>query len=210
MKVTVFGASGKVGQILVATLLANGYSVNAFIHHNSPFEETAGLNIFQGDIYDLNQVREAIKGSQAILSTLGSWGTPQKDIVASGTKNIITAMSDNPRRRIITLTGSDAVLEGEKRSFISRLTHLLISISPARKILQDGERHMKLLHDSNLDWSVIRSPAMTGLGKADRYKLSNSRSLPWQTVNRLCVALAMVKVLESEEFIKQAPFISRS
>ena len=44
MKVVVFGASGKVGQKVVAELLSRGHEVRAFIHGMSPFDSQANLS----------------------------------------------------------------------------------------------------------------------------------------------------------------------
>ncbi len=51
MQITIFGASGKIGRIVVSILLAKGYSVVAFAYSNPKFEPTQNLTIVQGDVH---------------------------------------------------------------------------------------------------------------------------------------------------------------
>lgn len=208
-QITVFGASGRVGSLVIEQALAKGYSVVAFVHHKPKFADQPNLKVVQGDIHTPADVSSAVKGSSAVISALGSWGTKSKDIVCSGTQNIIPAMKNEGVQRIITLTGSDARAAGDKLGWLHRLTHSLINISPARKILIDGEKHVKLLEASDLDWTTVRSPVMNQRGKALDYRLEDKRSLPWATINRRSVADSLVDLIENKQYSRKAPFIVR-
>lgn len=209
MQVTVFGASGKVGRLVVGALLADGHTVVAFVHSASPFGAHDKLRIIKGDIHTGHGVDEALKGSAAVVSALGSWGTKKKDIVSSGMERIIPAMQANHVKRIISLTGSDARASGDTLSLIHRLSHTFIRYSPERKILGDGERHIRLLEASGLDWTVLRSPLMDERGDPHEFRLGTARPKPWQTVNRHAVAKAMTGLTGNADFSQKAPFITR-
>ena len=208
MKVVVFGASGKVGQKVVAELLGRGHDVRAFIYGNSPFDDHPKLEVVSGDVKDLNSVEGAINGQDAAISALGSWGTKTKDILSEGMKNIIPAMESGGVTRVISLTGADARYSADKVGVINKLTRPFLKLF-APKILTDGEKHIELLASSNLDWTVIRSPVMSEKGGVN-YKLANKPTLPWRTINRNSVVSALVDVLEQNKFIKQAPVIFRT
>ena len=75
MRITVFGASGRAGQGVVALALRKGYEVTAFVHQQNPFKEHACLTVVQGDINDRAAIIAAVSESDAVISTLGSWGT---------------------------------------------------------------------------------------------------------------------------------------
>lgn len=209
MRVTVFGASGKTGRHVVKRLLGDGHEVVAFIHKSSPFKDDEHLVLIQGDIHDIGNVRQAVKDSEAVISALGSWGTKSKDIVSSGTENIIAAMSERGTKRIVSLTGSDAAASGDRSNILGRMLHFLIKLSPAHKILADGEKHIKLLENSELDWTVLRSPVMNNKGDVGDFTVSTIKPGLWQTVNRQSVANALVDLLEGENYHKQAPYIKR-
>ena len=210
MRVAVFGASGKVGRRVTEQLLNDGHEVTAFVHRSSPFMDKSHLSIISGDVHKIDDVKRAVKGADAVICALGSWGTKSKDIVASGTENIIAAALENKTKRVITLTGSDATARGDSLSFFNRLIHFFIKLSPARKILSDGERHITLLENSGLDWTALRSPVMNNRGDAGSFVVTESKPKFWQTINRQSVAEAMVNLLEEKQFYKQAPYIKRA
>jgi putative NADH-flavin reductase len=207
MQITVFGASGMVGSRVVARLLEEGYFVVAFVHSSNRLQPNQKLNIVQGDIHDRQAVAKAIKGSDAVISALGSWGTTAKDILTAGMKNIVLVMESANISRVISLTGADARAAGDSLSLLHRFTHFGLGLV-GRKVLRDGEKHIALLQTSKLDWTVIRSPIMNDRGSLSYY-LSNKRPLPWRTVNRQSVAKALVDQLENKKHLQDSPFISR-
>lgn len=207
-QVTVFGANGRIGTLVVNRLLKKKYKVIAFIHSGHNFEPHDNLTIVQGDIYDTEAVEAAIKGSKAVISTLGSWGTPRKDILSTGMKHIIPAMEKHKIKRIITLTGSDAFEPMDKPGMYLKVRHKIFSIL-ASKIMRDAEEHMRSLRGSSFDWTVVRSPVMTDHGADDRYVLRNKFPKFIATISRNSVADAIVWLLETGEYVRRAPVIYR-
>jgi putative NADH-flavin reductase len=205
--ITVYGANGQVGRLVVKGLLERGHTVTAFVHKNNGLIQTDQLRIIEGDIHDAAAVEAALEATDAVISTLGSWHTPSKDILASGMQHIIPAMQSRGIKRIISLTGAESRAAGDKLSIIHRFAHIGIAII-ARKILRDGEVHIKQLESSELDWTVIRSPIMNERG-GSHYHLSDRRPLPWQTIHRQAVADALVQQLNDRHFTQKAPFINR-
>lgn len=208
MKVVVFGANGKVGRLVVAKLLDNGYDVRAYVHSSAPFANDPKLEVVEGDVYDKTSVASAVRGCDAVMSTLGSWGTPKKDILTIAMQHIIPAMKTEGITKIVTLTGAASNAQGDYMSLLHNVGHALFAIT-AGKILEDGENHLAQLQGSGLDWSTLRSPIMNGSGNPTTYKLTNQRPADWKTINRQSVALGMIELLESDQYHQQAPFIAR-
>lgn len=203
-----FGASGKVGSRVVALALERGYKVVAFVHHHNPFTDTPNLIVKQGDIYQAADVRAALKGSEAVISCLGSWGTPKKNVLTAAMQTIIPALRAQKIKRIVTLTGSGAKVRLNKPMSAShRLLFALLQPFPAGKVFRDGEEHMHLLAESDLDWTTIRSPVMNNLGGSS-YTLNN-RINPVATISRQAVAHCLLDQLGSAEYLRQAPIIHR-
>lgn len=206
--VTVFGANGRVGRLVVEGLLDRGYQVIAFVHGTNDLRSSTQLHIVKGDITNTRAVNEALTGSHAVISTLGSWGTKEKNTLSEGMRQIIPLMKKHRVKRIISLTGSEARASQDVSSFVHRLAHAGASIG-VRKILKDAERHISLLETSSLDWTVIRSPIMNE-NDSPEYELNFQRPQPWHTINRHGVADALLHQLTDREFIGKAPFINRS
>lgn len=208
MQVTIFGASGKVGRLVVEEALQRKHKVVAVVHESNPFSERESLQVVQGDIRDAASVAKSLKGSDAVISCLGSWGSKQKDIVGSGTKAIVKAMQDAGVKRIVTVTGAGAHWEGDEPGLSEDLSHSILSLV-ADQILVDGEKHLAILASSNLDWTCIRSPVMTKATQT-RYALRDSFLPPWAMIPRAAVARCMVDQLVQTDRLGQAPFITKS
>lgn len=118
-------------------------------------------------------------------------------------------MQKNNIKRLITLTGGDALLPSEKPTIIQVFTRPIFKLT-AGKIPKDGEDHLALLESSGLDWTTIRSPIMNEFGDPKKFQLKDTLPNPLRTIHRQSVALAMVNQLEDEAFIKKAPFIYRT
>lgn len=207
-QITVFGANGKVGSLVVSQALSRNYRVVAYVHRSHSFPKHPNLVIQQGDIYDAEDVAKALTGSTAVISALGSWHTPRKDILASGMKNIVPAMEKQGIRRIVTVTGAGAWDEGDSINTLQKFLHFILA-KAAPKILADGEVHIHLLRASKLDWTVVRSPIMTNRGKKNTYALRMKLPLPFATINRHSVAAALLDLAASNQHVNQSPVIYR-
>jgi putative NADH-flavin reductase len=205
MQVTVFGASGKVGRLVVEKLLSDGHTVIAFIHSSNPFAESDQLHIARGDVHNLLDVTPAMQGSDAVISTLGSWGVKNKDIVSSATRNIIPAMEGMGAQRLVSLTGSGAHAPGDHISLGDKLSHAIFGLF-AKKIIVDAEQHLEMLATSSLDWTVVRAPIMNNKDSS-KYHLDNKLPLAWETIPRRAVANALVGQLNAHNFNCKAPHI---
>lgn len=208
MNIIVFGANGKVGSLVVEKLLHRGHNVTAFVYGKSPYQETATLHVCSGDVKNEEDVREAIKGHDAVISALGSWGTKTKDILSSGMRRIIPAMEQEKIKRIVSLTGSAAHTSSDTWGFAGKLTHAIFGML-APKIIQDAEAHIKLLAASNLNWTVIRSPIMNDSGSPS-YQLNSHLPGAIETINRHAVAKALVDQIDDTRFFRQLPHIHRA
>lgn len=205
MFVVIFGASGKVGRLTVTEALARGHRVRAFVHSSPNFTPHENLEIVKGDIADISHVARAVQGCDAVISTLGSWGTSSKNIVSTGVKHCVPAMRQAGITRIITLTGAEARDTTDHPKLLQQITHALARVA-AGKILADGEKHIRLLRASQLDWTALRSPVMTSSPRIF-YKLSLIPPKPWETIPRKAVAKAILDQLDGPSYSQAAPFI---
>lgn len=205
-QVTVFGANGRIGRLVVDALQAQGYAVIAAVHGTHEFIESDALRVVKADIYDKASVMQAVQGSQVVMSTLGSWGTKRQDVLTVGMTHIIAGMQQHSIKRIVSLTGAESRAPGDKLGIIHRLMHTALGVM-APKILRDGEAHITLLSQSQLDWTVVRSPIMKDGETVGRGELSASRPYPWQFISRRYVVRAMVQCATDDLWLKQAPFI---
>lgn len=203
MRVIVFGANGRVGRLVVAELLRRGHNVTAFVH-GAGLDDQENLSIIEGDIYNREDIELHLPGHTTVVSTLGSWGTKQQNILSTAMQKIVPCMETNNIRRIVSLTGDGAAAPGDHRSLRAYLSRvLLLLIAP--KVLRDGEDHIRILAHSKLLWTVVRSPVMTNAASSRYTLLQRPKNF---RISRHAVVESMVDLAESGEWPKAAPFLA--
>jgi putative NADH-flavin reductase len=192
VKILLFGSTGKVGSLVLRLALKRGFEVVCF----------------EGDVRVKSDVENFFSqhhNADVVISTLGSWGTKTKDILSCGMTNIIPAMKQHTIRRIISLTGAETRLADDQPTWSSRVLEIVLKII-APKVYHDGQQHLEMLRDSQLIWTVIRSPKMNN-GSSSHYHLSTHCPHAWQQVTRKAVATAIVESILSIPKM-HSPFIA--
>ena len=208
MKVAVLGASGRVGERVVALLLAEGHEVIAISRHYDLVRATDHLRVENVDVHDASAVARAVRGAEAIISAVSSWGSEDGDVLASAMRAIIPAMQAQRIRRLVSLTGNAAFSSDDTPTLAQKANRAMLH-KLAPKVLEDGEEHIRLLQQSDIDWTVLRSPVMNNLGK-ETYKLSAKLSGGAATINSQAVAKALVAQIQDGKWLRQTPTIWRA
>lgn len=107
----VTGSAGYVGSNLVRALLARGCEVHGFDQAPAPFEDPK-LRWFQGDVRDLDSLRSACEGVDAVFHTAA----------------MIATLTYAPRSfsdlvHSVNIEGTRAVLQAAQESGVARLVH---------------------------------------------------------------------------------------
>lgn len=124
-KVLVTGADGFIGSHLTEALLEQGYDVKAFAYYNSfntwgwldtiDKNKLKEIEVFTGDIRDLNGVRTAMKGVDmvfhlaALIAIPFSYHSPDSyvDTNIKGTLNVLQAARDLDTERVLVTSTSE-------------------------------------------------------------------------------------------------------
>jgi putative NADH-flavin reductase len=201
MKVAIFGSTGGTGRELVKQALAAGHEVTAFARSSdSGLCQGPLLRIVTGGITDPVKVELAIKGQQAVLSALGAKGKIR--ICAPGTSNILAAMHRLGVRRLLAVSAFGAA-ESHDRSLYSRLLWLAI-----HDRMEDKDEMERLIQASDLEWTLVRPPALTNGKKRGRYRVGTTlRMSVFSKISRADVAHFMLNELAVPRFIQQCPAI---
>ncbi|MFI9170040.1 NAD(P)-dependent oxidoreductase [Streptomyces lincolnensis] len=106
MRVTVFGATGAIGRLVVQQLLDDGHQVTALVRTPAKLALThPQLAVVTGQLSDRDAVERAVSGTDAVISALGpslkrsTTGTQ----VTDGTRTIVQAMQARKVDRFIGL-----------------------------------------------------------------------------------------------------------
>lgn len=141
---------------MVKQALFKGFKVRAFGRnvYTEDLPKDDLLELFQGALFDEEQVYKAIKGCDAVLSSLGGDATGADVTRSLGMKNIVARMQKTGVNRIIAVGGMGALNADEKS---------LVMDSPEypAKFLPVSKEHFKAyeyLKASNLNWTMVCPP----------------------------------------------------
>ena len=71
-KVAITGATGYMGRVMTARLLANGHDVTALVRHGTRHRVAAGAHVVELDLFDPTQIAAALEGRDTVLHLIGT------------------------------------------------------------------------------------------------------------------------------------------
>ena len=208
MTVTIFGATGIVGRQLVRQAILQGFSVKAFGRDilTAGIVENDRLQLIPGAVFDAGQVKDAIKGSEAVLSALGGAHNMVDRTRSLGMKQIVTQMETLGVKRIVAV-GNFGLLDNEEDDAIMNSP-----VYPA-ELLAVAKEHYKAyehLKNSSLEWTLV-CPHDIVDGDASGIYNTAAEQLPSPdngSIRSGDLAAFMVKELKKNEYIKKRVGIS--
>jgi len=216
MKILILGISGRTGRLVAEEVLKRGHKVSGIARDPARVNVT-GAEIVQGTPYEIETVRKAIDGCDAVVSTLSLFPATQGlfsrvktplDFMSVSIKNCLTLMKERGIKRIVVMT---ALGVGDSRMEVPGFFRILIKISNIGHAYADHNRQEKLREESGLDWSILRPVMLTdkNMELSVIHNLKRDRPLK-SAVSRNAVAHFMLDCIEKGEFIGQKPGLSKS
>lgn len=207
MKVLVLGATGKVGRLAVAAALDRGHEVTAFVRDPSKLKlRHPKLTIFTGNALDPAQIKAAMMGHNAVISTLGHNSPKTGPVLTTATKAVLANLT--PDQRFISLTGDGVGDPNDPKPGLGgRLVNAVVKILPGG-VFADGKAHADLLRSSRTNWILVRSPRMTGSPATHNYRAGYLKIGFTTHATRSDVAAFMLDCLIEATWLQKAPIIA--
>ncbi|WP_419997188.1 NAD(P)-dependent oxidoreductase [Streptomyces boninensis] len=206
MKLTVFGATGRTGGLVVQQALDVGHQVTAVVRN--PDKLTAhgsGLTVaVVPDLADTEALVPLIQGATAVLSGLGPTSPRNTGIAESGTRAIVRAMELTDVRRLITISALPVGPTPEGESFVGRRIAYPLIRRLFAKVYADVGAMEQVMAASALDWTAVRPGNLGNQPFTGRYRHLVAANVPNAgTLGRADLACAMLAFIDDPATVKQ-------
>lgn len=207
MNIVIFGATGGTGRSAVEQALAEGHKVLAFDRNPAALAiEHPNLSVVGGDVFNVEQVENAVRGQDAVICVLGVRPETQKPVCSVGTENIVAAMKKFGVKRLICQTAfAVAAVDGEWIE-VPWLSAILPFFPKTRAMFEDKVRQEASVRQSDLDWIIVRPAQLTNTAKTGMYKVGVPLPMsPAAKISREDVADFLLKQVNDDTYLHQVP-----
>jgi putative NADH-flavin reductase len=206
MDLTVFGASGRTGREVVLQALERGHTVTAVVHDPDALAAQPDLTVVVGDPYDGGNVAMAIAGAEAVVNALGQRRGGPDDLLTVAGERIIDAMAELGVSRYVTLIGAGVREADETVSLPARVAGGLLNLVSGGSA--DAEAHVGQVTTSDLAWTVVRAPRLTG-EPPGRYDHGTDIEPGFEGVSRADVAAFILRCVEEDLYVGERPLVGK-
>lgn len=205
-KVAVLGGGGRTGNYLVNQLLKKGFSVRLLLRNPENLEnQNSKIEIIKGDALHFESIKLLLKGSEAVLSTIGQ--RKDEPLVASAvTQNVLKAMKEYNINRYVLLAGLNVDTPFDKKSTKTILaTDWMKANFPI--IQEDRQKAYTLLEQSDINWTQVRVPFIEFSNNSSQIAVDLDDCLG-DKISAFDIAVFMTKEMVESNYRRQSPFIS--
>ena len=158
MKITVLGATGGVGRQVVSAALADGHEVTVLARTPAKVTPASGPRIIQGDALEVQDVLQAVRGADVVISALGTTKGPDSDTslrrMAATLARALHDASHGPDLPRVVWCASEGIY-GEIPGLPGKLAMKLLA-----KPLADHRAAIQTLEDAGVPLTVARPRAL--------------------------------------------------
>jgi uncharacterized protein YbjT (DUF2867 family) len=207
IKLTVFGATGRVGEEVVRQALAAGDLVRAVVRDPARLDvrHPALEVVTVPGLTDPEPLVAALEGSDAAISGVGPRGRKDGPVASSTVRGILKAMELAGVRRFVAVSAVPVGPVPEGESFLNRRLLLPVMRAVLRDLYADLAEMEEEIRRSRTEWTIVRPPRLVSKARTGRYRTVVGGNVPrGNTISRADVADLMLEVLSDRDTIGQA------
>ncbi len=212
MRILVFGASGGTGREIVRQALIRGdLEVTAFVRDPNALEPASRLRIVEGDALDASAVATAMEHQHAVLSALGGRNSANADLLSRAIPHIIDAMVKEQVRRLVVLGAAGAADMNEAlrhQTVSAKVVYRTVAATVLSGPMHDHAAQERLVRACDLDYTIVHAARLRDDVHSGNYRIEED-GLPAgaTTISRADVAEFMLDQLDSDKYVRKAPYI---
>ncbi|MFI9026691.1 NAD(P)-dependent oxidoreductase [Streptomyces sp. NPDC053560] len=204
LRLTVFGATGGIGQEIVKQGLAAGHEVTAVVRDPARLTVSGpGLEVVRAELADPEALRPAVAGRDAVLSGLGARSRKEAGTATRVTVPVLRAMEAEQVRRLLVVSAAPVGPVPAGEPFLDRAVRAVIG-TVLKDIYTDLTAMEAELARSTTDWTAVRPPKLTDGPATGTYRTAvGGTPRSGRTISRADVAHAMLAMATDAATVKQ-------
>lgn len=165
------------------------------------------LAVVTGDVLDLDSVRAAMLGCNAVVVALGRGTSGQPHLYETGIANVVHAMAESMVSRLSVMSAGGTFARTDKRLSLAFRAQIATTLRATYDDLEAMERRVMA---SDLDWTIVRPSGLTDIEASGHYRLSLDGVLmpKMKRISRADVASLLVKAIETDTYWRRTVVIS--
>jgi uncharacterized protein YbjT (DUF2867 family) len=205
MRITVFGATGRIGEAAVEQALEAGHKVTAVVRSTFDREHPSLEVVKVTGLTRSEDLRQAVDGAEAVISGVGPRGRKDGPVTSTSTRAIVAAMKEAGVRRYVGVSAAPVGPIPPGDSFLNRrLIHPFFGW-----FLQETYADLALMEEelaaSGVEWTVLRPPKLVSKPVTGVYRTALDANLArGLSVSREDTAHCMLAALEDPGTIGHA------
>lgn len=198
MAITVFGATGRIGGLVLAEGVRRGHRITAFTRRPDSLTQTDSLAaVVHGDGRDHEAVARAAGGADAVIAIVSAGARKGPHQTAEVATVIIEEMAKAGVRRLVTTSAYPIVAERPR-----------IPVAILRRILADSYADSaemeRLVAASGLDWTVARLNRLVDRPARGSVRLSTGQLARPRSMTRADAAATLLDLAEADTYARTA------
>ncbi|WP_034260626.1 NAD(P)H-binding protein [Actinospica robiniae] len=177
MMITIFGANGATGRLTVQRALAAGHEVVAVTRRPEQFPiRDSRLTVFAADVADEGATARAVEGADAVLSSIGvPFARAPITVYSTAAATILAGMLRHGVKRlaVVSSTAVEPHPHSEGGFLLNRVMQPMITKTIGKSTYADMRAMERIVADSNVDWTIIRSAGLFDADDVSAYEVSD-------------------------------------
>ena len=218
--VVIFGASGKIGGIIVVEALERGHKVVGISRNPAKLSvDNPNFSAAKGDVTDVESFKSVTQGADSVVISVqgnGEGNLPENSVHARAAKVATDALAQMKNAPYVIQVGGATTMLGGKEEMLKGLPFPAPEGSEMYGMFFGHLEALNTYRASDVDWTVITPPmniegwspqGITNINRTGTYRTSTTELVKdaagKNRVNVADLAVAVVDELEKRHFVRQ-------
>ncbi len=214
-RILIFGGTGRTGQLAIEYAGQKGYAVTTLVRNPDKLSsDSEKLSVIQGSLLQLDDVRNAMKGCDYVISLLSALSEKESfsfkridppHILEKSIGNTIKAMKELGVGRILYLS---SIGVGDSHQYAPWYMRLMIKILNFKLVFADHNKAEELIKKSGLDWTIARPVGLNNNEAVGNLQITYNQTPKPFKMSRKQLAMFFIDNLDNKEYIHKTPILS--